>query len=154
MKTSKSTLQQIANGNTSLTGQAVEVARTILTDGLYSQFSRYAFYYGYDSDELGDIQDLLLDFSCFGGEVRMKVSTDIHPFGTWQVFGMKPSITLERLMSEISNMPYAVSQKLENSVFTIKGIKGKFSYISTYFHYCFAEGRISEQQLLEMCRVA
>lgn len=154
MKTSKLTLEKIANGNTSLTGEAVEIARTILANGLYSQFNRYAFFYGYDSEELGDIQDLLLDFKSFGGEIKIKVTTDIHPSGTWSVFGMTLVESLNRLFSELTNKPYLVSDKLENSIFTIKGVKGKFAYNGVLFHYCFAKGRISEQELLEMCRVA
>lgn len=154
MKTSKATIQQIANNEIVLGKEATQVANIILKNGLYSAFNRYAFFYDGDSTNLLDVQDLLLDYKCFGAEIKMKVPACIHPSGTWQTFGMTPSASLERLMQEISNRPDEASEQLENSTFSIKGVKGKFSYISTYFHYCFGEGSITVDELLRMCQVA
>lgn len=154
MKANKELIQQIANGETTLAGEPVQVARTILSDGLYSKFSRFAFFYEGENNNLLDVQDLLLDFKCSGAEIRLSVDTDIHPSGKWQVFGMTMDVTLERLFEEISYMSYEVSERLENAVFSIRGLKGKFKYVSTYFHYRFGEGSITETELLEMIRVA
>lgn len=43
--------------------------------------------------------------------------------------------------------------KNENTEFKIKGMPGVYKYMPVPFHYCFAEGRISEDELLEMIKV-
>ena len=154
MKTNTSIIQQIANGETSLSGEAVRVANIILNGNLSGKFNRYAFFYDGNGECLADVQDCILDFACFGAEIGMSVDTSVDPSGVYEAGGMTPEVSLKRLFNQISNLPYAVSQKLENSVFTIRGMQGSFSYVSTYFHYCFAKGRINERKLLEMIRIA
>lgn len=42
--------------------------------------------------------------------------------------------------------------KNENIEFKIKEMAGVYNYIPVLFHYCFAKGRISENELLEMIK--
>ena len=38
--------------------------------------------------------------------------------------------------------------------FSIEGVKGRFVFEPTAFHYCFVKGCINEKEMLEMCRAA
>ena len=154
MKIRKELIQQIANGETMLNGEPVDVAKVITTNNLFTKFCKYAFFYDGEDENLFDIQDCLLDFKCFGAEIKIDVDKSIHPSSVYQVFGMTPSIALHRLFDEVNEEMHRWDDKFEGKTFTIKGVKGKFRYLGVMFHYCYAKGRITEDQLLDAIRIA
>lgn len=146
MKVSKEKIQAYALGeNCSQEVQAV--AERILNQNLFNRFSRFAFYYSGKSD--ADLTDCLLDFSSFGGELKIEVPQDVHPFERLQFFGMTPQESLTSLFNATTDRP-GLSEVLEGCRFTVKGSRRTYVYSSTIMHYCFAKGRISVAEALDI----
>lgn len=150
MKIDKNLIQRVANGETSLTGETVKVAREIVENGLQSKFNRYAFFYQGNGNNIYDVQDCILDFSWNGAEIsvfylgseksRMKIS------------GMTIGVSLKRLF-EILSGNKKLLDRLDGKTMKVNGLKGKFKLCYTALHFCFAEGRISEEECMSMMRV-
>lgn len=146
MKVSKEKIQAYALGQ-NCSHEVQKVAERILNHNLFKRFNRFAFYYLGEGD--ADIIDCLLDFSCFGAELKIEVPQEVHPFKSMQFFGMTPEESLFRLFDEINDRP-GLSDVMEGRKFTVEGSRRTYVYSSTIMHYCFAKGRISVKQALDI----
>lgn len=146
MKVSKKQLQAYVLGMNC--GQEVQVvAERVINENLYSRFKRFAFYYHGNTD--ADLKDCLLDFNSFGGELKIEVPKEVHPFKCLQFFGMTPKDSLSSLYYQTLDRP-ELAEAIEGNSFVIYGRCGIYAYSSTIMHYCFAEGRISIEDALDM----
>lgn len=146
MKVLKEKIQAYALGQ-NCSQEVQEVAEHILNQNLFSRFNRFAFYYSGQAD--ADLIDCLLDFSCFGAELKIEVPQEVHPFKSMQFFGMTPEESLSSLFDETTDRP-ELSDIMEGCLFMVAGSKRKYVYSSTIMHYCFAKGRISVKQALDI----
>lgn len=146
MKVSKEKIQAYALDE-NCSQEVKRVAERILNQNLSSRFNRFAFYYSGQAD--ADLIDCLLDFSCFGAELKIEVPQEVHPFKSMQFFGMTPEESLFRLFDEINDRP-ELSDVMEGRQFTVAGSRKKYAYSSTIMHYCFAKGRINVEEALDI----
>lgn len=146
MKVSKEKIQAYALDE-NCSKEVKRVAEHILNQNLFSRFNRFAFYYSGQED--ADLIDCLLDFSCFGAELKIEVPSDVHPFKSMQFFGMTPEESLSRLFDETTDRP-GLSEVLEGCRFTMEGSRKTYIYSSSIMHYCFAKGRISVAEALDI----
>ena len=80
MRIEKNIIEKVANGETFMTGEPVENAKTILKPEVWSSFKRYAFFYEGDDNNLNDIQDCILDFPIHAAEITiMEIPKEVHP---------------------------------------------------------------------------
>lgn len=153
MRIEKNIIEKVANGETTLTGEVVEIAKKIIQDGLLSKFKKFAFFCQGDHEEMLDVQECILDFKSFGAEITvLEVPEEIHPFRKLQVFGMTIEESLQNLFNELT----ASGKKLElceNKLFTVRGMRGRFRLMYTPLHYCFGEGCISVEECMSMMRI-
>lgn len=66
--------------------------------------------------------------------------------------------SLDEVLHEMWWDHYDEQVEMEDMRFTVadmvRGTEKECKYINTYFHYCFAKGRIDAESLLEACEVA
>lgn len=153
MKVEKNLIEKVANNATNIKGKAVEIAKKIIDQKLASKFRSYAFFCYGNIDDIYDLQDCLLDFSWFGEEITVQdIPENIHPSKKWQIFGMRAEDSLKNLFYDMyKNIKLA--DILEGKEFRVRGIKGKFKVSYTLLHYCFAKGKITSHECLDMMRI-
>lgn len=152
MKINESIIQQVANGETTLTGEPVGVAKQILASGMFPYFVQFIQFHDGDSDNILDVSDMLLDFSALVTIIEMPVPVDICASGIYNAIGITDSDGLKNMYTSITEMGCSFADSLEGKKFTISGTSGTYQYLSTYFHYCYGEGAITESELLNMIR--
>lgn len=145
-------IQQIAAGQTPLTGEPVKIAKRLLISGLYDSFNVFAQKSNCKSDKYEDITDCLLDFSSLT-EQYISIKTSTSASGYYTISGRTMEESLYAMYVCIENKPRDIANQIEGCLFSVRGVDGVFKYTSTYFHYCFAKGRISELELLDIIRV-
>lgn len=150
MKVEKNLIEKVANGETVLKGEAVEIAKRIIEEGLITKFKKFAFFYQGDEKEIYDVQDCIIDFRLHGAELNINY---LNP-NKWKmtIFGITLEESLKRLFDAFTDNNKLMND-LEDRLFTVNGIKGQFKLSYTALHYCFAKGRITEKQCLEMMRI-
>lgn len=154
MRIEKSLIEKIANGETFMKGETVANAKTILKPGIWNVFSKFAFFYEGDDDNLLDAQDCILDFPLFNAELTvMDIPKEIHPFGKWQVFGMLPEHSLEKLFYDLIDDNEWLRTPFEGKTFRIRGVEGKFKVSFEALQQWLDSEFISFKQCLEMMRV-
>lgn len=150
MKVEKNLIEKVANGETVLKGEAVEIAKRIIEEGLITKFKKFAFFYQGDEKEIYDVQDCIIDFRLHGAELNINY---LNPNkGKMTIFGITLEESLKRLFDTFTDNNKLMND-LEDRLFTVNGIKGQFKLSYTALHYCFGEGRISEKQCLDMMRI-
>lgn len=150
MKVEKNLIEKVANGETVLKGEAVEIAKRIIEEGLITKFKKFAFFYQGDEKEIYDVQDCIIDFRLHGAELNINY---LNPNkGKMTIFGITLEESLKRLFDAFTDNNKLMND-LEDRLFTVNGIKGQFKLSYTALHYCFAKGRITEKQCLEMMRI-
>lgn len=153
MRIEKNIIEKVANGETFMTGEPVENAKTILKPEVWSSFKRYAFFYEGDDDNLNDIQDCILDFPIHAAEITvMDIPKEVHPGERLKISGMLPKYSLEKLFWELTDDDEK-RELCEEKPFKIRGVKGKFKVLYTALQYCFGEERISVKECLDMMRI-
>lgn len=154
MRIEKSLIEKIANGETFMKGETVANAKTILKSGIWDVFSKFALSYEGDDDNLLDAQDCILDFPLFNAELTvMDIPKEIHPSGEWQVFGMLPEHSLEKLFYELIDDNERLRTPFEGKTFSIRGVEGKFKVSFEALQQWLDSEFISFKQCLEMMRV-
>lgn len=68
------------------------------------------------------------------------------------IFGITLEESLKRLFDAFTDNNKLMND-LEDRLFTVNGIKDQFKLSYTALHYCFAKGRITEKQCLDMMRI-
>lgn len=150
MKVEKNLIEKVANGETVLKGEAVEIAKRIIEEGLITKFKKFAFFYQGDEKEIYDVQDCIIDFRLHGAELNINY---LNPNkGKMTIFGITLEESLKRLFDAFTDNNKLMND-LEDRLFTVNGIKGQFKLSYTALHYCFAKGRITEKQCLDMMRI-
>lgn len=150
MKVEKNLIEKVANGETVLKGEAVEIAKRIIEEGLITKFKKFAFFYQGDEKEIYDVQDCIIDFRLHGAELNINY---LNPNkGKMTIFGITLEESLKRLFDAFTDNNKLMND-LEDRLFTVNGIKGQFKLSYTALHYCFGERRISEKQCLDMMRI-
>ncbi|WP_419072226.1 hypothetical protein [Phocaeicola coprocola] len=150
MKVEKNLIEKVANGETVLKGEAVEIAKRIIEEGLITKFKKFAFFYQGDEKEIYDVQDCIIDFRLHGAELNINY---LNPNkGKMTIFGITLEESLKRLFDAFTDNN-KIMNDLEDRLFTVNGIKGQFKLSYTALHYCFAKGRITEKQCLDMMRI-
>lgn len=150
MKVEKNLIEKVANGETVLKGEAVEIAKRIIGEGLITKFKKFAFFYQGDEKEIYDVQDCIIDFRLHGAELNINY---LNPNkGKMTIFGITLEESLKRLFDAFTDNNKLMND-LEDRRFTVNGIKGQFKLSYTALHYCFAKGRITEKQCLDMMRI-
>lgn len=150
MKVEKNLIEKVANGETVLKGEAVEIAKRIIEEGLITKFKKFAFFYQGDEKEIYDVQDCIIDFRLHGAELNINYLNQNK--GKMTIFGITLEESLKRLFDAFTDNNKLMND-LEDRLFTVNGIKGQFKLSYTALHYCFGEGRISEKQCLDMMRI-
>lgn len=146
MKVSKEQIQAYALGK-NCAKDVQGIAEQIVSENLFNRFKRFAFYCKGDSE--ADLIDCLRDFSGFGGELKIEVPKEVHPFKHFQFFGMTPQQSLFALFNYTIEHP-RLMDVMEGRLFTVAGSRKKYAYSSTIMHYCFAKGRISVEEALDI----
>lgn len=150
MKVKKNLIEKVAKGETVLKGEAVEIAKRIIEEGLITKFKKFAFFYQGDEKEIYDVQDCIIDFRLHGAELNINY---LNPNkGKMTIFGITLEESLKRLFDAFTDNNKLMND-LEDRLFTVNGIKGQFKLSYTALHYCFAKGRITERQCLDMMRI-
>lgn len=150
MKVEKNLIEKVANGETVLKGEAVEIAKRIIEEGIITKFKKFAFFYQGDEKEIYDVQDCIIDFRLHGAELNINY---LNPNkGKMTIFGITLEESLKRLFDAFTDNNKLMND-LEDRLFTVNGIKGQFKLSYTALHYCFAKGRITEKQCLDMMRI-
>ena len=150
MKVEKNLIEKVANGETVLKDEAVEIAKRVIEEGLITKFKKFAFFYQGDEKEIYDVQDCIIDFRLHGAELNINY---LNPNkGKMTIFGITLEESLKRLFDAFTDNNKLMND-LEDRLFTVNGIKGQFKLSYTALHYCFAKGRITEKQCLEMMRI-
>lgn len=150
MKVEKNLIEKVANGETVLKGEAVEIAKRIIEEGLITKFKKFAFFYQGDEKEIYDVQDCIIDFRLHGAELNINY---LNPNkGKMTIFGITLEESLKRLFDAFTDNNKLMND-LEDRLFTVNGIKDQFKLSYTALHYCFAKGRITEKQCLDMMRI-
>lgn len=150
MKVKKNLIEKVAKGETVLKGEAVEIAKRIIEEGLITKFKKFAFFYQGDEKEIYDVQDCIIDFRLHGAELNINY---LNPNkGKMTIFGITLEESLKRLFDAFTDNNKLMND-LEDRLFTVNGIKGQFKLSYTALHYCFAKGRITEKQCLDMMRI-
>lgn len=150
MKVKKNLIEKVAKGETVLKGEAVEIAKRIIEEGLITKFKKFAFFYQGDEKEIYDVQDCIIDFRLHGSELNINY---LNPNkGKMTIFGITLEESLKRLFDAFTDNNKLMND-LEDRLFTVNGIKGQFKLSYTALHYCFAKGRITEKQCLDMMRI-
>lgn len=150
MKVEKNLIEKVANGETVLKGEAVEIAKRIIEEGLITKFKKFAFFYQGDEKEIYDVQDCIIDFRLHGAELNINY---LNPDkGKMTIYGITLEESLKRLFDAFTDNNKLMND-LEDRLFTVNGIKGQFKLSYTALHYCFGEGRISEEECLDMMRI-
>lgn len=150
MKVEKNLIEKVANGETVLKGEAVEIAKRIIEEGLITKFKKFAFFYQGDEKEIYDVQDCIIDFRLHGAELNINYLNPNKEKMT--IFGITLEESLKRLFDAFTDNN-KIMNDLEDRLFTVNGIKGQFKLSYTALHYCFAKGRITEKQCLDMMRI-
>lgn len=150
MKVEKNLIEKVAKGETVLKGEAVEIAKRIIEEGLITKFKKFAFFYQGDEKEIYDVQDCIIDFRLHGAELNINY---LNPNkGKMTIFGITLEESLKRLFDAFTDNNKLMND-LEDRLFTVNGIKDQFKLSYTALHYCFAKGRITEKQCLDMMRI-
>lgn len=150
MKVEKNLIEKVANGETVLKDEAVEIAKRVIEEGLITKFKKFAFFYQGDEKEIYDVQDCIIDFRLHGAELNINY---LNPNkGKMTIFGITLEESLKRLFDAFADNNKLMND-LEDRLFTVNGIKGQFKLSYTALHYCFAKGRITEKQCLDMMRI-
>lgn len=150
MKVEKNLIEKVANGETVLKDEAVEIAKRVIEEGLITKFKKFAFFYQGDEKEIYDVQDCIIDFRLHGAELNINY---LNPNkGKMTIFGITLEESLKRLFDAFTDNNKLMND-LEDRLFTVNGIKGQFKLSYTALHYCFAKGRITEKQCLDMMRI-
>lgn len=153
MKIERNIIEKVANGETVLKGKTVEIAKRILNEKLQSRFMRYAYFYKGNGKDLNDIQDCILDFSCEGTQIIITdVPYRINPSGKLVVKSMTAKGCLKKLFHTMTDFEQYIDI-LDGKEFKIKFEQKLYRISYTMLHYCFAKGRITEQQCLDMMRI-
>lgn len=150
MKVEKNLIEKVAKGETVLKGEAVEIAKRIIEEGLITKFKKFAFFYQGDEKEIYDVQDCIIDFRLHGAELNINYLNPNKAKMT--IFGITLEESLKRLFDAFTDNNKLMND-LEDRLFTVNGIKDQFKLSYTALHYCFGEGRISEKQCLDMMRI-
>lgn len=137
------TLKQIANGKVFDSEEAVKVAKRILDTKRSSEFNKYRFFYPGANFSKPDLLDCLLDFNIFAGEVKLYKGKNAYK----QFLGF----TKEETLAALSEFLF-INNEEEDLTFSVRGYKDRFPVNLTFFHYCFAKGRISVDEMLDMLR--
>lgn len=153
MRIEKNTIEKVANGETFMTGEPVENAKTILKPEVWTSFKRYAFFYEGDDDNLNDIQDCILDFPIHAAEITvMDIPKEVHPSERLKISGMLPKYSLEKLFWELTDDDEK-RDLCEGKTFKIRGVKGKFKLLFSALQQCFGDELISMKKCLNMMRI-
>lgn len=153
MKVEKNLIEKVANGETILKGEAVRIAKDILRSGVWSRFSRYAFFYEGEGNNLNDLQDCITDFPIFAAEITvMDVPKEVHPSCKLKISGMVPKYSLEKLFW-LLNDDENLRSLCEGKTFKIRSVKGNFRLSYDYLQKCFGDELIPMKQCLDMMRV-
>lgn len=153
MKVEKNLIEKVANGETILKGETVRIANYIIEKGLQSKFNQFAFYYHGNGNEIYDIQDCLLDFKSHGTEIVINGVPDrINPSGKLIVKSMTIENCLKKLFNTMTDYMQFIDM-LNGKEFCIKHDRKLYRISYTALHYCFAKGRITEKQCLDMMRI-
>ena len=99
MKVEKNLIEKVANGETVLKDEAVEIAKRVIEEGLITKFKKFAFFYQGDEKEIYDVQDCIIDFRLHGAELninylnpnKVEKPRDFDPFGQ---AGLSPLATI------------------------------------------------------------
>lgn len=153
MKVEKNLIEKVANGETFMKGEPVEIAKGILKPGIWSRFRKYAFLYEGDDNNLNDLQDCIIDFPIFAAEVTvMDVPKEVHHVGKLQMSGMLPKYSLEKLFWML-NDDENLRSLCEGKIFKIRSVKGNFKLSYNFLQQCFGDELIPMKQCLEMMRI-
>lgn len=137
------TLKEIANGKVFDNKEAVGVAKRILSAKRGGDFNKYRFFYPGANASQADLLDCLLDYQLFAAEVKLfSHGKQINNF-----LGFSKEDTLQALYSALS-FSEEEGYSTNALMFSVRGFKGKLPFVSTYFHYCFADGELMVNQLL------
>ena len=150
MKVEKNLIEKVANGETSLNGEVVSIAKKIIENDLQSKFKLFAFFYQGDGNEIYDIQDCILDFNLYGSEIKVLY---IYPSNSnMRIFGMTVEDSLKRLFNILSQNE-KLRENVEGKIFTVNGMTNLFKVSYIALHYCFAKESISVEECLKMMLV-
>lgn len=153
MKIEKNIIEKVANGETVLKGEAVRIAKDIVKNNLLSKFKQYAFYYRGNGNEIYDVQDCILDFRVHGTEIIVKEVPDrINPSGNLIIKAMTIEVCLKKLFETMTQYMQFIDL-LNGKEFCIKHEQKLYRISYTALHYCFAKGRITEKECLDMMRI-
>lgn len=137
------TLKEIANGKVFDDKEAIEVAKRILDAKKSSEFNKFRFFYPGANASRADLRDCLTDFNLFAGEVKLYKGKNAYK----QFLGF----TKEETLAALSEFIF-INNEEEDLTFSVRGYKGRFPVNLTFFHYCFAKGRISVDEMLNMLK--
>lgn len=138
------TLQMIADGVLQ-SEESINVAKHIIAEGMEEQFNSFRAKDKDANESLADLFDTVANFLLFNAEIRF--------YGTClksqykQFFGMKPEDSLQKLSDYANGKDYELMDLCE---FKLRGVKGFLPFNSYLFHQCFAEGRITVDELIKM----
>lgn len=153
MKVEKNLIEKVAKGETILRGEAVRIAKVIIKNGLQGKFKQFAFFYQGDGNEICDVQDCILDFNIHGSEIVVnEVPYRVNPSGKLIVKSMTIENCLRKLFDTMTNYMQFIDM-LNGKEFCIRHERGSYRISYTALHYCFAKGRITEKECLDMMRI-
>lgn len=138
------TLQMIADGILE-SEEAVNVAKHIIAEGMEKQFNSFRAKDEYANETLTDLFDTVVNFPIYNAEIRLYGGTVQTKY--YQFSGMRPKESLQKLFDYANREDYELMDLCE---FKLRGVKGFLPYNSYLFHQCFAEGRITVDELIKM----
>lgn len=138
------TLQMIADG---ILGdkESTGIAKNIIAVGMEEQFNQFR---AKDKDANGSLMDLfdtVVNFPIHNAEIYLY--GDCTTLRRVHFSGMKPEESLQKLFNYASEKDYEI---MDECSFKLRGAKGFLPYSSYLFHQCFAEGRITVDELIKM----
>lgn len=137
------TLQMIADGILE-SEEAVNVAKHIIAEGMEKQFNSFRDKDEYANETLTDLFDTVVNFPIYNAEIRLYGGTVQTKY--YQFSGMRPKESLQKLFDYANRKDYELMDLCE---FKLRGVKGFLPYNSDLFHQCFAEGRITVDELIK-----
>lgn len=140
------TVQMILDGDILyLAGEGRLVMKEIVEAGMEKEWKLWRLRDPDSNGSLMDLFDTIVNFPLFYREARLYGS--IFHLPSLQFFGMTEEESLKEMYDFCMSIPI---DKIDTCKFNIRGIKGMFQYNSYLFHMCFAKGRISVAQLMQM----
>lgn len=138
------TLQMIADG---ILGkkESATVAQRIIAEGMEQHFSNFRAKDQYANSSLTDLFDTVVNFPIHNSEIRLY--GDSIELKYLHFSGMKPEESLQELFNYANGKDCELMDLCE---FKLRGVKGFLPYNSYLFHQCFAEGRITVDELIKM----